>query len=100
MRGRGGVRGRVRTSRVLVGVAWTVFGRRVELAALAVLAGVDRFVPGVLGEIAAASCSCARRCGDGVAAGADRGAAGAVRDADPAGVGAGGDRRGRGGGSV
>ncbi len=39
---------------LLVGVAWTVFGWRVELAALAVLAGVDRLVAGGLGEVVAA----------------------------------------------
>src|SRR3954462_15298626 len=36
-----------------VGLAWMLFGWRVELVALAVLIGVDRFVAGVVGEIAA-----------------------------------------------
>ena len=39
---------------LLVGVAWTVFGWRVELAALALLAGVDRLLARGLGEVAAA----------------------------------------------
>ena len=39
---------------LLVGVAWTVFGWRVELAALAVLAGVDRLLAGGFGEVVAA----------------------------------------------
>jgi hypothetical protein len=37
---------------VLVGVAWMLFGWRVELVALGVLAGVDRLVAGVAGEMA------------------------------------------------
>src|SRR3954453_1383575 len=38
---------------LLVGVAWMVFGWRVELAALAPLTGFDRLVARVAGEIAA-----------------------------------------------
>ena len=40
---------------LLVGVAWTMFGWRVELAAFAVLAGVDRLLAGGLGEVVAAA---------------------------------------------
>src|SRR4051812_22041484 len=39
---------------LVVGLAWTLFGWRVELAALAVLVGIDRLVAGVLGEVVAA----------------------------------------------
>ena len=39
---------------LLVGVAWTLFGWRVELAALAALVGVDRLVVGAADEVAAA----------------------------------------------
>ena len=39
---------------LLVGVAWTMFGWRVELAAAAVLSGLDRLLAGGLGEVIAA----------------------------------------------
>src|SRR4051812_16785021 len=52
-RARRRVRAREDLEGLFVGLAWTVFGWRVELAALAVLAGVDRLVAGVLGEVVA-----------------------------------------------
>src|SRR5262245_33349430 len=39
---------------LVVGLAWTLFGWRVEFAALSVLVGVNRFVAGVLAEVAGA----------------------------------------------
>src|SRR4051794_37477560 len=80
---------------LLRGVAWALWGVRVELAGLIVLAAVQRFVAGELGDVAGGSCRGDRRCGGAVGAGPAVRTAAAACDAGAAGVGAGNGRLGR-----